>query len=75
MSCIKDELAYIREKVDEILVTTTKNEEHLRSINGIIKRHEDILKSHSKKINNLYYYLGFAFGVVSVIVLIVQVIL
>jgi len=75
MSGIKDELIYIREKVDEILVTTSKNEEHLRSINGIIKRHEESIASNSRRINKLYYYLGFAFGAVSVFVFIVQIIL
>jgi len=75
MSSIKDELSYIREKIDKILITTSKNEEHLRNLNGAIKRHEDSIALNSRRINKLYYFLGVACGIVSVILFIVQIVL
>jgi len=75
MSSINSELVYIREKVDEISKSTTKNEEHLRAINGTLLRHQKSIECHRKKINKLNYYLGYGFGAISVLVLILNLLL
>jgi len=63
----------LEQKIDKILITTTRNEEHLRQINGTLKRHEDSIANHDKKINQLYYYLGMGMGAVAVIALVIDI--
>jgi|GEM_PF-4983478 len=65
----------MEKKIDKILVSTSKNEEHLRQINGTLLRHEKELSCHEKRINNLYYYLGVGVGIISVIMFLIKVIL
>jgi len=69
----------MEEKIDRILGVTSKNEEHLRQINGTLFRHENRLSNHDKRINKLnikiYYYLGIGIGIISVIMLLINILI
>jgi len=69
----------MEKKIDKILVSTSKNEEHLRQINGTLNRHEKELSNYELKINKLntkiYYYLGIGVGAVSVIMFLINIVL
>jgi len=69
----------MEKKIDKILVSTSKNEEHLKQINGTLQRHEKELSNQDLKINKLntklYYYLGIGIGVISVIMFLINIVL
>lgn len=64
----------IEKKLDQLLETTTRNEEHLKTINGTILKHEKKLNEHESRINKLSNFRSYLLGMGALAVIIIGIV-